>query len=72
MKDIKIAVQFKWYEFLLLAIEGGLAALALWSLVDSLLIAAPLAAWHFFLFFTVLALPGAAIFVFFKPKKKEA
>jgi len=72
MKDIKIAFQFKWYEFLLLAIEAGLLFLAFWALIDSLLIATPIAAWRFFQFFIILALPGAAIFVFFKPKKKEA
>lgn len=72
MKDIKIAFQFKWYELLLLAIEAGLVLLAFWSLIDSLLIKTPVAAWHFFQFFVILALPGAAIFVFFRPKKKEA
>ncbi len=68
MKDINIAVKFKWYELMLLCIEAGLLLIAVWSLVDSLLIAAPIAAWHFFLFFIVLALPGAALLVFFKPK----
>lgn len=70
MKEINIALKFKWYELLLICIEAGLLFMAFWSCVDSILIAAPVAAWHFFLFFIVLALPGAALLVFFKPKKQ--
>jgi len=70
MKDINIGLKFKWYELLLFVIEAGLLFLAAWSCIDSIIIGAPVAAWRFFLFFMVLALPGAALLVFFRPKRQ--
>lgn len=70
MKDIIVGLKIKWYELLLFVIEAGLLFMAVWSCVDSVIIAAPVAAWHFFLFFVVLALPGAALLIFFRPKRQ--
>ena len=71
MKEINLALKFKWYELLLFGITAGLLVLAVWSCVDSIMIGTPVAARNFFLFFVVLALPGAALLVFFKPKREE-
>ena len=68
MRDLKISLSFKWYEFLLILVEAGLVAMGVWALVDSLIIASPVAAWKFFLLFIIWALPGGAILVFFRPR----
>ncbi|ACG71584.1 conserved hypothetical protein [Anaeromyxobacter sp. K] len=72
LKRLKLSIALEWYEILLIGVTAGLLAFGLWALVDTLLIASPVAAWRFLALFVVWSLPGIAILAFVRPRPPAA